>query len=141
MKLAIILTMILLVQYVATIIQVRHYKKYVDKIVSRYKGKEGYFLYTGMNRRKFSSGAMAMIVVNKDYVIEDCYILKGISVFSKFKKYEKYIGHHVAKILDDHHEFTENAAGKKRQIPSFLAALSMAAENAIVSISKKKLSI
>jgi len=43
--------------------------------------------------------------------------------------------------LDDHHEFTENAAGKKRKIPSFLAALSMAAENAIVSISKKKLSI
>lgn len=70
-------------------------------------------MYSGMNRRKFSSGAMAMIVVNKDYVIEDCYILKGISVFSKFKKYEKYIGHHVAKILDDHHEFTENAAGKR----------------------------
>lgn len=141
MKLAIILSMILLIQYVATIIQVRHYQKYVGKIVSRYKGKEGYFLYSGMNRRKLSPGAVAMIVVNNDYVIEDCYILKGVSVFSKFKKYEKYIGHHVAKILDDHHECVERAGGRKKQIPSFLAALSMAAENAMVSISKKKLSI
>jgi DNA-binding transcriptional regulator of glucitol operon len=141
LKLAIILSMILLIQYVATIIQVRHYQKYVGKIVSRYKGKEGYFLYSGMNRRKWSPGAVAMIVVNNDYVIEDCYILKGVSVFSKFKKYEKYIGHHVAKILDDHYECVEKAGGRKKQIPSFLAALSMAAENAMVSISKKKLSI
>ena len=141
MRLAIILSMLLLIQYMVTIIQVRHYKKYVGKIVNQYKGMEGYFLYSGMNRRKFSPGAVAMIVVNNEYVIEDCYILKGVSVFSKFKRHEEYIGHHVAKILDDHHKYVEKARGRKKQIPSFLAALSMAAENAMVSISKKKLSI
>jgi DNA-binding transcriptional regulator of glucitol operon len=122
-----------------TLLQIRHYRKNLNQIVGRYKGKEGYYLYSGINRRRFRPGAIAMIVVNRDYVIEDCYVLSGISVFSKFKKYDKYNGQHVGFILEDWHNISQKNTPKS--IPALMTALKMAAENALLSISKKKVSL
>ncbi|MGE8203753.1 transcriptional regulator GutM [Heyndrickxia sp. NPDC080065] len=139
MKLAIIACAILVVQYVFSIIQIRYYRKSIDKIVSGYRGNDGYFMFSGMERSKFRKGAIAILVVDKDYIVHECHMLKGVSILSKFKEIEKYKRQHVGVILNDAHELLQKEKGNK--IPAFCKALFKASENALVSISKKNIPI
>jgi DNA-binding transcriptional regulator of glucitol operon len=142
MKIAIILCCLLVVQYALTFIQMRYYRKSMDKIVSRYRGKEDYYLFSGMERRQFRPGAIAMLVVDNQYMIQECYVVNGFSVLSKFKEIEKYKGQHVGSILDSVQEYHRADKKRKRnQIPAISLALSKAAENALLSISKKNISM
>lgn len=100
MNLVILLCFLLIVQYGFTFIQMKYYRKSMDKIVRAYKGKEGYYFSSGMERRKLRPGAIAMIVVDKDYIVQECYVVNGFSVLSKFKELRKYKGQHAGAILD-----------------------------------------
>lgn len=139
MKLAIILCAILIVQYLLSFIQIKHYKKNIDRIVSGYNGEEGYFMFSGMERGKFKPGAIAILVVDQDYIIHECHMLRGMSVLTKFKALEKYKGKHVGEILNDVNESIP-VKGKKKH-PAYSKALLQAGENALLSISKNKISI
>jgi DNA-binding transcriptional regulator of glucitol operon len=139
MQLAIILCAILIVQYLLSLIQIKHYKKNIDKIVSDYKGEDGYFMFSGMERGKFRPGAIAILVVDKDYIVHECHMLKGMSILTKFKAIEQYKGQHVGEILNDVNESIP-VKGKKK-IPAFKRALLQAGENALLTISKKKISM
>ncbi|WP_121663548.1 transcriptional regulator GutM [Metabacillus litoralis] len=141
MKIAIILCCLLVIQYVLTFIQVRYYRKSMDKIISRYKQKEGYYLFSGMERRQFRPGAIAMIVVNNEYMIQECYIVNGFSVLSKFKELEMYKGQHVGAVLDSVQVDSGDKKRKRKQMPAISAALAKAAESALLSISKKNISM
>jgi DNA-binding transcriptional regulator of glucitol operon len=141
MKIAIILCCLLVVQYAFTFIQVRYYRKSMDKIVKRYKGKEGYYLFSGMERRQFRPGAIAMIVVDNNYEIQECYAVNGFSVLSKFKEIDKYKGQHVGALLDSLQEKSFGKKSKRKQLPAISSALSKAAESALLSISKKNISM
>jgi DNA-binding transcriptional regulator of glucitol operon len=138
-QLAIILCAVLIVQYLLSLIQIRHYKKNIDKIVSDYKGEDGYFMFSGMERGKFRPGAIAILVVDKDYIVHECHMLKGMSILTKFKAVDQYKGQHVGEILNDVNEGT-SVKGKKK-IPAFKRALLQAGENALLTISKKKILI
>jgi DNA-binding transcriptional regulator of glucitol operon len=138
-ELAIILCAVLIVQYLLSFIQIKQYKKRIDKIIGDYKGENGYFLFSGMERSKFRPGAIAILVVDQDYIVHECQMLKGISILTKFKAVEKYKGQHVGEILNDiNNHFLVN---KKKRIPSNIKALLKAGENALLSISKTKISI
>jgi DNA-binding transcriptional regulator of glucitol operon len=139
-QLAIILCAILLVQQVFSLIQIRSYRKNIDKIVSGYKGDEGYFMFSGMDRGKFRPGAIAILVVDKRYIVHECHMLKGVSILSKFKELEKYKGQHVGVILNDVNE-SDPTKGQKKKMPAIGKALSVAGENALVSISRKNTSL
>ncbi|MGM7723902.1 transcriptional regulator GutM [uncultured Metabacillus sp.] len=138
MKIAIILCCLLVIQYALTFIQVRYYRKSMDKIVSRYTQKEGYYLFSGMERRQFRPGAIAMLVVDNQYIIQECHVVNGFSVLSKFKELEKYKGQHVGAVLDS---VQENSGEKRKKMPAISSALAKAAENALLSISKKNISM
>ncbi|XJZ26681.1 transcriptional regulator GutM [Bacillota bacterium Lsc_1132] len=139
MQLAIILSAILIVQYVFSLLQIRYYKKNIDKIVSDYKGEDGYFMFSGMQRGKFRPGAIAILVVDNNYIIHECHILKGMSMLTKFKAIEEYKGQHVGEILNDLNE-SSSLKGKKKS-PANRMALLKAGENALLTISKNKISI
>ncbi|MDR4949530.1 transcriptional regulator GutM [Neobacillus cucumis] len=139
MKLAIILCAILVVQYVLSLIQIKSYKKNIDNIVRDYKGEDGYFMFSGMERGKFRPGAIAVLVVDQDYMVHECHMLKGMSVFTKFKPLESYKGKHVGELVNQVHDNAE-AYGKK-QMPAFKKALLKAGENALLTISKNKISM
>lgn len=139
MQLAIILCAVLIVQYLLSFVQIKHYKKNIDKIVSGYKGEEGYFMFSGMERGKFKPGAIAILVVDQDYIIHECHMLQGMSVLTKFKALEKFKGKHVGEILNDVNESLP-AKGKKK-LPAYRKALLQAGENALLSISKNKISM
>lgn len=139
MQLAIILCAVLIVQYLLSFIQIKHYKKNIDRIVSGYKGEEGYFMFSGMERGKFKPGAIAILVVDQDYIIHECHMLQGMSVLTKFKALEKFKGKHVGEILSDVNESVP-VKGKKK-LPAYSKALLKAGENALLSISKNKISM
>lgn len=139
MQLAIILCAILIVQYSLSFIQIKQYKKNIDRIVSGYKGEDGYFMFSGMERSKFKPGAIAILVVDSDYIIHECHMLRGMSVLTKFKGIEKYKGKHVGEILN---EINGSIPEKgKKKLPAYRMALLKAGENALLSISKNKISM
>ena len=138
MKITIILCSLLIVQYALTFIQVRSYRKSMEKIVSRYKETEGYYLFSSMEKRKFRPGAIAMIIVNSSYMIQECYVVNGFSVLSKFKEVVKYKGKHVGTLLSEVQE-DQLKIGKRHKVPAVSAALSKAGENALLSIAKKNI--
>ncbi|MGX6443712.1 transcriptional regulator GutM [Neobacillus sp. K501] len=139
MQLAIILCAILIIQYLLSFIQIKHYKKNIDKIVSDYKGENGYFMFSGMERGKFKPGAIAILVVDQDYIIHECHMLKGMSVLTKFKPLENYKGKHVGEIVNDVND-TIPEKGKSK-LPANSKALLKASENALLSIAKNKISM
>jgi DNA-binding transcriptional regulator of glucitol operon len=136
MQFTIILCAILIVQYVFSFIQIKYYKKNIDRIVSNYKGDDGYFMFSGMERGKFRPGAIAVLVVDRNYIVHECHMLKGMSILTKFKAVEGYKGQHVGELLNDVIE-SSSLKGKKK-IPAFKRALLKAGENALLSISKNK---
>lgn len=136
MQLAFILCMILIVQYLLSLFQIKQYKKNIDKIVSGYKGEDGYFMFSGMTRGKLKHGAIAVLVVDSKYIIHECHLLKGISVLTKFKEMEDYKGKHVGEIVSSiYDEIPEKG---KSKLPSYRKALLQAGENALLTIAKKK---
>ena len=70
MKFVMILCFLLIVQYALTFIQMRYYRKSMDNIVRAYKGKEGYYFFSGMERRKFRPWAISFLVLDDNYIIQ-----------------------------------------------------------------------
>lgn len=139
MKFAIILCAILMVQYLLSFIQIKHYKKNIDKIVRNYKGEDGFFLFSGMERGKFRPGAIAILVVDSDFIIHECHVLSGLSILTKFKAANQYKGKHVGVVLDEVH--TGSLLASKKRVPAYRKALFKAGENALLAISKNKISM
>ncbi|MGE6631309.1 transcriptional regulator GutM [Bacillus sp. NPDC077027] len=137
-KLAIILCVILIVQYGLSFIQIKYYRKSMDNIVDDYKDKKGFHLFSGMERRKLGPGAIALIIVDESYIIQRCHVLGGISILSTFKELKEYEGKHVGAVLDEHHMMKQSLK-KRKKGPAVKQAISMAAEQALLSISKKNI--
>ncbi|MFB0635495.1 transcriptional regulator GutM [Bacillus rugosus] len=141
MKFVFILCCLLVVQYVFTFIQVRYYRKSMSEIVSTYRERKGYYLFSGTERRMFRPGAIAMIVVDRNYIIQECHVVNGFSVLSKFKEISKYKEQHIGTVLADLQECNTNQKGYYRRLPAINTALSKAAEKALLSISTKNISM
>ncbi|MGM0746284.1 MAG: transcriptional regulator GutM [Bacillota bacterium] len=141
MRFVLILCFLLVVQYVFTFIQVRYYRKSMSEIVSTYRKKKGYYLFSGTERRTFRPGAIVMIVVDSNYIIQECHVVNGFSVLSKFKEISKYKGQHIGTVLDDLQECKTNQKGSYRRLPAINTALFKAAENALLAISTKNISM
>ena len=139
MQLAFILCTILIVQYLLSFFQIKQYKKNIDKIVSVYKGDDGYFMFSGMERGKFKPGAIAILVVDSNYIIHECHMLKGMSVLTKFKPLDNYKGKHVGEIASDVNDMIPEKG--KNKLPAYRKALLQASENALLTISKNKVSM
>ncbi len=141
MQLILIACGILVMNYVLTFIQVRRYKKSMESLIGKYKGKQGYYLFSGQSRRKLGSGSIAMIVVDEHYTIKECQVMKGITVLSTFKEMSKYKGQHVGSLIGVLHEASKQEKTKRKQkVPAISAALNSAAESALLSISRKDMS-
>lgn len=136
MELTIVLCLILLVNYALSLIHIKNYKKNIDEIVSGYKGREGYYLFSGMERGLFRAGAIAILVVDQEYKIHECHVLKGRSNLSKFKPVVKFKEKHVGEVLSNINESYRHQ--DKAKIPANDKALMKAGENALLSIAKKR---
>ncbi|MCR6106940.1 transcriptional regulator GutM [Salipaludibacillus agaradhaerens] len=125
---------LLLMQSFLTFIQVRYYRKSVERFFKKYNTKKDVHLFTGQARRKFGAGSIVMLVVDEKYIVLDCQTMKGVSVLSKFKDIESFRGCHVGEILND-----LQYEDKKRKKSAIDIALQNASENALLTISKKQM--
>ena len=139
MELTIVLCLILLLNYAFSLVHIKNYKKNMDEIVSGYKGKEGYYLFSGMERGRFRAGAIAILVVDQDYVIHECHVLKGRTNILKFKPVHKFKEKQVGEMLSDINE--QYKYPDKAKIQADDKALMKAGENALLSIAKKRISV
>lgn len=139
MQLILIACGTLVMNYILTFFQVRSYKKSMETMIKKYKGKQGYYLFSGQSRRKLGAGSIAMLVVDENYMVMECQVMKGITVLSTFKEIEKYKGLHVGSMLDSLHESAKQVkkSKKKQKMPAISDALNTAAESALLSISRK----
>ncbi|QHZ48458.1 transcriptional regulator GutM [Bacillus sp. NSP9.1] len=139
MTLVLVACILLVIQSFLTVIQVHYYQKSMKSLIEKYKGEEGIYLFTGQCRRKLSSGSIAMLVVNENYVIQECKVMRGISILSTFKDLEKYKNQHVGELLNLLNDLEKkDAAGKAKKKKAVEAALSQAGERALLSIAEKK---
>lgn len=70
-------------------VQWRHYQQSVAG--NRENWKNGY-LGVGKSRRKFGFGAVAMVVVSPELRVKKLQVMKGMSIFARFKDVAAYEG-------------------------------------------------
>lgn len=91
----IILIAIVLVQSFTSMFHIKYYQKKIRTTASKYsKG----FLGVGMTKKFFKIGKMAIVVTDADGYIQECNILSGLVVFSRFHNYKDYVGEHIDSI-------------------------------------------
>ncbi|GGP09261.1 transcriptional regulator GutM [Oceanobacillus neutriphilus] len=86
------LVIILIIQALTGIIHVKYYQKKVAKLTQQYS--EGY-LGVGMTKKMFRIGKVAIVVTDNEGVIQECNILSGLTVLSRFAKYKEYVGENI----------------------------------------------
>ncbi|MEW9670909.1 transcriptional regulator GutM [Ammoniphilus sp. 3BR4] len=127
-----------LLQNGLSIMQVRHSSREIKHLVAQYRGMDGFYLFSGTSRKVWGSGAMVLVVVDKHYEVRKCLVLSGYTVFSKFKRLEKYEGKHVGEMLYDAHEIITQTRRISMKQKALALAFQMAAENALLTISSKR---
>lgn len=122
-----------LLQFALTFLQIRHYRTAMRGLVNQYRNADGFYLFSGVARKALGSGAIALVVVNENVVIENCQILSGITVFAKFTGASEYVGMPIDQAI----KLSDLTLQKKSHLPSkkqsIARAIKMACENAMRS--------
>lgn len=99
----IVIIIIYLINLKLNLVQTKNYYNTLNKIKSKYKSN---IVSVGKDKRYFSMGCIVIISINQDGIIEDAAILKGISLFARFKTYFEVINQ---SIYDENFEFNSKA--------------------------------
>ncbi|MFD1415577.1 transcriptional regulator GutM [Oceanobacillus jeddahense] len=75
-------------QFLMTQLQVKHYRANINSFTKRQSG----FLGTGYYKKRFGTGALVLLVCDERLQIVDAKIMKGITVFARFKDRNEVIG-------------------------------------------------
>ena len=78
---------------------------------------------------------MVLLIVDNNYIYQECYFTKGVSVLSKMKEISEYKGQHIGDILNN---LQDEQDKNKKKTSALTIALSKAIENAFITISKRK---
>lgn len=84
-------TVIILLQSVFSLYQVRYYNRFVRNLANQYNGTKGYKLTTEVAKHLFTSVVVAVITDEKGVIIE-LYFYSGLTIFSRFKRFNKFDG-------------------------------------------------
>lgn len=84
-----------LVQVVLTYFQITHYNKRILEL------KDKGVVAIGRSKGVINAGAIVILVADEDGRIIDAEIMKGISVFARFKKMRKLIGKHIEEVSEN----------------------------------------
>lgn len=99
MNIVLIACCLFVLQTVLSFIQITYYKRHMQKVANQYSGRTGYRLYSAMERKKLGQGVIALIVVDDSDIIKECQVLKGLSIFSRFKDLNQFKNQSLSQIL------------------------------------------
>lgn len=86
-------------QSILSFIQIRYYQRYMHKITQQYSNSNNYYLYSSMERKRFGSSAIAVIVVDQNNIVRECHVLQGKSIFAKFKILPQFYEQSLSQII------------------------------------------
>src|SRR5690625_7586827 len=75
-------------QFLLTHLQVKHYRKNIREFTKRESG----YLGTGYYKKTLGTGALVMLVCDEQLKIVEAKIMKGITVFARFRSNQKLVG-------------------------------------------------
>lgn len=97
-NLAIVLTVVILLQLILSLYQVQNYQKFMASLVKKYQDTNNYQLATEIIKTRLFSNIVA-VVFDQDKLIVEAYYLNGMTIFSKFKPYQQLVGQHLDETL------------------------------------------
>ncbi|WP_394237712.1 transcriptional regulator GutM [Niallia oryzisoli] len=110
-QLLIVVGIIMILQFFTGIFHIKYYQRVLRKMSKRSEG----FLGVGMNQRKFKLGQVCIIVTDPKGVIEECRLLSGMTIFSRFRKEKRFEGQSIFQMdwigMEKWREVAENAIG------------------------------
>ncbi|PTQ83968.1 glucitol operon activator protein GutM [Trichococcus patagoniensis] len=93
-KIAVLASVIILLQLILSLYQVRYYNRFIKKLTKKYEGSHGYRLRTEVAKKYYSS-VVIVVVLDEQHRIVECFSYSGLTIFSKFKIYDKYVGEKI----------------------------------------------
>jgi len=82
---------IIVIQQVLGIMQIRYYERFMNRLVKKYAGYEGYELNTEMVKKWYKK-TFYVVVTNQNNQIVELYRYQGLTVFARFKLIEELNG-------------------------------------------------
>jgi glucitol operon activator protein len=83
-----------LVQFSLTKLQMKNYQATIRRMSKRPSG----YLGVGIQKQKIGIGVIAIVVTNENGTIEECEVMQGVTVFTRFKPFKGYEGMHINKL-------------------------------------------
>lgn len=114
-RVVLLLLLLIFFQTLASLIHIRYSQKEIRELAKKHD--EG-FLGVGVTGKRFKPGKMALVVTDKYGTIIECNIHGGLTIFSKFRPYEEYIGENILEVNWDkkhHKKVVEEAIKKVRE--------------------------
>lgn len=90
-KIVVLASVIILLQLILSLYQVRYYNRFIKQLAKKYEGSHGYRLRTEVAKKYYAS-VVVVVVVDDQQVIVESFAYSGLTIFSKFKEFEGYIG-------------------------------------------------
>lgn len=90
-KVAVLASVIILLQLLLSLYQVRYYNRFIQKLAKKYKGSNGYRLSTEVAKKYYSSVVIVVILDDQKKIVE-AFSYSGLTIFSKFKEIHECIG-------------------------------------------------
>ncbi|MUK87628.1 transcriptional regulator [Ornithinibacillus sp. L9] len=75
-------------QFLMTQLQVKHYRSHIREFTKRESG----YLGTGYYKKTLGTGALVLLVCDEQLQIVEAKVMKGITVFARFKDRRELIG-------------------------------------------------
>ncbi|MFD2705012.1 transcriptional regulator GutM [Salibacterium lacus] len=75
-------------QFLLTHLQVKHYQGKIREMSRKHKG----YLGTGYFKKRFGNGAVMLVVCDDETKIKEAKVMKGLTVFARFRTIKKLIG-------------------------------------------------
>lgn len=85
-----------ILQIVLTQLQSRHYYQQLREMQRQPSG----FLGVGVNKRRFGTGAVVILVTDTEGVVTQCRRMSGVSVFSRFQPWQELIGQSIDRLYE-----------------------------------------
>ncbi|GCF95846.1 hypothetical protein NRIC_37370 [Enterococcus florum] len=104
-RFVILLAVLMMLQSVLSIVQVKNYQRFIKKITTEQAGSD-YDFYTEVAKGRLLRTIVA-VVVDKEGKVIQCYCCSGLTIFAKFKEDPAYQGVHLAEFYSKNNQGTQ----------------------------------
>ncbi|MGO3792863.1 MAG: transcriptional regulator GutM [Enterococcus gilvus] len=97
-RILIIAFFLLVLNFITSILHTNYYRKTLNSLVAE---KNDGFLGVGMSKSKIKGRNILILTTDSSGVINDCRVMSGLTIFSRFKKFDDVMGHDIAALPEN----------------------------------------